>query len=65
MTPELRGDWEMAATDAGFDPALVVLYPRPSNGRFGAMHFPPGQWPQLAAFAQTRKARNGFGERWS
>jgi hypothetical protein len=45
MTPELQADWDTAATDAGFDRDLVVLYPLPSNGRFGAMHFPPGQWP--------------------
>jgi hypothetical protein len=45
VTSELQADWETAAADAGFDPALVVLYPLPTRGRFGAMHFPPGQWP--------------------
>src|SRR5689334_4408805 len=45
MTPELQVDWETAATDAAFDPALVVLYPLASAGLFGAMHYPPGRWP--------------------
>jgi hypothetical protein len=45
VTPELQADWATAAADAGFDPALVVLYPLPSAGLFGAMHYPPGRWP--------------------
>jgi hypothetical protein len=45
VTPELQADWEAAASDARTDPALVVLYPLASAGRFGAMHFPPGRWP--------------------
>jgi hypothetical protein len=45
VTPELQTDWEAAAADAALDPALVVLYPLPSTGNYGAMHFPPGQVP--------------------